>query len=76
MKYKYRVIYGDGRTENTNNKTLAKKWANERTVRATVEETETGKIVYENAIQRRINKNYETLRKIARACKDKTIVIK
>lgn len=76
MKYKYRVIYGDGRTETTNNKTLAKKWANERTIRATVVEIETGNIVYENAIQRRINKNYETLRKIADACKNKTIVIK
>ena len=76
MKYKYRVIYGDGRTETTNNKTLAKKWANERTIRATVEEVETGNIVYENAIQRRINKNCDTLRKIASACKDKTIVIK
>ena len=76
MKYKYRVIYGDGRTETTNNKTLAKKWANERTMRATVVEIETGDIIYENKIQRRINKNYETLRKIADACKDKTIVIK
>lgn len=76
MKYKYRVIYGDGRTETTNNKNLAKKWANERTIRATVEEIETDNIIYENRIQRRINKNYETLRKIARACKDKTIVIK
>lgn len=76
MKYKYRVIYGDGQTETTNNKNLAKKWANERTVRATVEEIETGNIIYENAIQRRINKNYETLRKIAGACKDKTLVIK
>ena len=36
MKYKYRVIYGDGRIETTNNKNLAKKWANERTIRATV----------------------------------------
>ena len=76
MKYKYRVIYGDGRTETTNNKTLAKKWANERTIRATVEEIETGNIVYENAIQRRINNNYDTLRKIAEACRNKTIVIK
>lgn len=76
MKYKYRVIYGDGRTETTNNKNLAKKWANERTVRATVEEIETGNIIYENKIQRRINKNYEALHKIAGACKNKTIVIK
>ena len=76
MKYKYRVIYGDSRTETTNNKTLAKKWANERTIRATVEEIETGNIIYENKIQRRINKNYETLRKIADACRNKTIVIK
>ena len=75
MKYKYKVIYGDGRTEKTNNKTLAKKWANERTIRATVVEIETGNIIYENKIQRRINKNYETLRKIADACKNKTIVI-
>lgn len=75
MKCKYRVIYGDGRTETTNNKTLAKKWANERTIRATVEEIETGNIIYENAIQRRINKNYETFRNIAEACRNKTIVI-
>lgn len=62
---KYKVIYGDGHVERTNNKAIAKKWANERYGPATVIIDSNGDIVYENAAQRRINNSYSTLNRIA-----------
>ena len=72
---KYTVIYGNGHSEQTNNKAKAIKWANERISRATVVETATGDILHENAAQRRINRNLTKISKIAASCKDGTICI-
>ena len=71
---KYIIIYGNGHSEQTNNKAKAIKWANEYAGTATVE-TVTGNILHENASQRRINRNLTKLSKIAASCKDGTICI-
>lgn len=56
MKYKYKVIYGNGgslREECGNNKTQLIKWANESYLRASVYDLSTGEVIHENAAQRK-----------------------
>lgn len=74
---KYRLIIGDGqRSVEGNNKAHLIKWANEYYVRCTVEEIATGNIIYENAAQRRINKNLSTLHELAEAARNGNLIIK
>ena len=72
---KYTVTYG-ARSEQTNNKAQAIKWANECMSPATVFRTENGDILHENAAQRRINHNLTKLHKIAAAAKAGMLLIK
>ena len=69
---KYRLIIGDGqRSVEGNNKAHLIKWANEYTVRCTVEKIATGNIIHENAVQRRINKSLSTLNAISTETKSR-----
>ena len=63
---KYRVVYGDGHVEETNNKQTAIKWANERFGPARVELIETGDntTIYENKRAREIREHATILKRI------------
>ena len=68
---KYILIVGDGKslrcpTITGNNKADLIRWAREECIRATVAVKATGDIIFENAAQRRINKNLGQLRTIAK----------
>lgn len=66
---KYRLIYHSKylKPEEGNNKRVLMKYANEYGIAAVVMEIATGKIVYENAEQRKHNRYTRTLKRICEA---------